>query len=94
MLFHLHLGRIYASENRVSIVSDHGLSLSRRQAIIYTSAGLLSSGPLGINFSEIQNTKLFIHENASENFVCEMAAILSRSKCVNLCSKVPSTRDQ
>ena len=25
-----------------------------------------------------QNTKLFIHENASENIVCEMAAILSR----------------
>ena len=24
-----------------------------------------------------QNTKLFIHENASENIVCEMAAILS-----------------
>ena len=25
-----------------------------------------------------QNTKLFIHENASENIVCEMGAILSR----------------
>ena len=25
-----------------------------------------------------QNTKLFIHENASENIVCEMAVILSR----------------
>ena len=25
-----------------------------------------------------QNTKLFIHENASEKIVCEMAAILSR----------------
>ena len=27
-----------------------------------------------------QNTKLFIHENASENIVCEMAAILSRGR--------------
>ena len=27
-----------------------------------------------------QNTKIFIHENASENIVCELAAILSRGK--------------
>ena len=32
-------------------------------------------GPFG---SFNQNTKLFIHENASENIACEMAAILSR----------------
>ena len=31
----------------------------------------------------IQNTKLFIHENASENIVCEMSAILSRGRLVN-----------
>ena len=30
-----------------------------------------------------QNIKLFIHENASENIVCEMAAILSRVRWVN-----------
>ena len=30
-----------------------------------------------------QNTKLFIHANAFENIVCEMAAILSRGRCVN-----------
>ena len=29
-----------------------------------------------------QNTKLFIHENASENIVCEMAAILSKGRWV------------
>ena len=29
-----------------------------------------------------QNMKLFIHENASENIVCEMAAILSRKRWV------------
>ena len=30
-----------------------------------------------------QNTKLFIHENAFENTVCEMTAILSRGRWVN-----------
>ena len=30
-----------------------------------------------------QNTKLFIHENASENTVCEKAAILSRGRRAN-----------
>ena len=30
-----------------------------------------------------QNTKLFIHENACENIVCEMAAILSRGRWVS-----------
>ena len=31
------------------------------------------------------NAKLFIHENASQNIVCEMAAILSRGKWVHFC---------
>ena len=30
-----------------------------------------------------QNTKLFIHENAAQNIVCEMAAILSRRIWIN-----------
>ena len=30
-----------------------------------------------------QNTKLYIHKNASENTVCEMAVILSRGRWVN-----------
>ena len=34
-----------------------------------------------------QNTKLFIHENASENIVCETAAILSRARWVNPCNR-------
>ena len=32
---------------------DNGLSPGRRQAIMYTKAGLLSIEPLGTNFSEI-----------------------------------------
>ena len=33
--------------------SDNGLSPGRRQAIIWTIAGMLLIGPLGTNFSEI-----------------------------------------
>ena len=36
-----------------SIGSDDGLSPGRRQAIIWTNAGMLLIGPLGTNFSEI-----------------------------------------
>ena len=38
--------------NWVSIASDNGVSPIRRQAIIWTNAGLLSIGRLGTNFSE------------------------------------------
>ena len=71
---------MYASVNQVSIGLDNGLSPIRRQTIIWTNAGLLSVRPLGTNKLQWilnQNTKLFIHENASENIVCEKAAILS-----------------
>ena len=61
--------------NQVNIGSDNALSPIRRQAIIWTDAGLLSIGPLRTNF-----TKLFIHENAFENIVCGMAAILSKER--------------
>ena len=36
-----------------TISSDNGLSPGRGQAIIWTSAGILSAGPLGTNFSDI-----------------------------------------
>ena len=36
-----------------SIGSDNGLSLGRRQAIIWTNAGILLIGPIEKNFSEI-----------------------------------------
>ena len=65
--------------------SDNGLLPDRRQAIIWTSAGILLNGPLQTNFSEILNwnSNIFIQENAVENVVCEMAAILSQPQCVN-----------
>ena len=39
--------------NLTIIGSDNGLSPVRRQAIIWTNAGILLIGPLGTNFSEI-----------------------------------------
>ena len=50
-----HWGRvthIYVG-NLIIIGSDNGLSPGRRQAIIWTNAGILLIGPLGTNFSEI-----------------------------------------
>ena len=49
--------------------SDNGLSPGRRQAIIWTIAGILLIRPLGTNFSEIsyQNSNTFIqHEHISQ----------------------------
>ena len=52
----------------------------RRQAIIWSNAGILSIGPLGTNFSEIV---IKIHwKNAFENVFCEKATILSGPQCV------------
>ena len=39
-----------------------------------------------------QNTKLFIHENVSENVVCEMAAILSRKMSLMWCRSMFNRR--
>ena len=114
------------------IGSDNGLAPGRRQAIIWTNAGILLIWPLGTNCCEIvieiqpfplkrmhlkmpsakwrpiclghylnqrwnivnmtlrnklawsinRKATIFIDENASENVVCEMAAILSRAQCV------------
>ena len=39
--------------NLIIIGPDNGLSPGRRQAIIWTNAGILLIGPLGTNFNEI-----------------------------------------
>ena len=74
---------INASVNRASIGSDNGLSPIRRQAIIKTNAvqcWVIVNWTLRnkVQWNLNQNTKVFIHENAYENIVCEMAAILCR----------------
>ena len=77
-----HWGRVthICIRKLATIGSDNGLSPGRHQAIIWTNAGKLLVGPLGTNFSEIsiENSPIFIQENAFGNVVCEMAAILSR----------------
>ena len=44
---HIRVGKL------IIIGSDNGLSPGRRQAIIWSNAGILLIGPLGTNFSEI-----------------------------------------
>ena len=50
-----HWGRVtHICVGKLSIIgSDNGLSPGRRQAIIWTNAGISLIGPLGTNFSEI-----------------------------------------
>ena len=64
----------------IIIGSNNGLSLGRRQAIIWTNAGILLIGPLGTNLIEIliEIYIVFIQENAFENVVRNMADVLSQ----------------
>ena len=50
-----HWGRVmHICVNKIIVIaSDNGLWPGRRQAIIWTNAGIFLSGPLGTNFSEI-----------------------------------------
>ena len=50
-----HWGRLtHICVGKLTIIgSDNGLSPERRQAIIWTNAGILLIGPLGTNFNEI-----------------------------------------
>ena len=50
-----HWGRVthICVSNQTNIGSDNGLSPGRRQAIIWSNAGILFIGPLGTNFREI-----------------------------------------
>ena len=81
-----HWGRVthICVGNLTIIGSDNGLSPGRRQAIIWTSAGILLIGPLGTNFIEILIKVLTFSfkENVFESVVCEMASILSWPQCV------------
>ena len=70
--------------NLTIISSDNGLSPGRRQAIIWTNAGMLLIGPLGTNFNEvlIEIHTFSLKKNPFKNAVWNMAAILSRPQCV------------
>ena len=72
--------------NLTSTGSDNGLSPGRRQAIIWTNAGILLIRFLGTNFSEILmgiQTFSFKKMHSKINVVWKIAAILSRPQSVN-----------
>ena len=77
--------RIYASVNWAIIGSDNGMSPGRRQAIIWTNAGILPIRTLWTNFSDIFFEFIYFHSrDAFENIVWKMVAILSRLQCVDI----------
>ena len=83
-----HWGQVtHICVSRLTITgSDNGLSPGRRQAIIWTNAGILLTGPLGTNFSEnfIEILKFSFTKMRLKSVVCEIAAILSRPQCVKI----------
>ena len=84
-----HWGRVtHICISKLTIIgSDNGLSPERRQAIIWSNAGILLIGRLGTNFSDIliEIQTFFFEENTFENVVCEMLFISSWPQCVNGC---------
>ena len=63
------------------IGSDNGLSLGRRQAIIWTNAGILLIRTLGTNFSEILSE---IHAFSFKKMHLKMSSVKSRPFCLGL----------
>ena len=72
--------------NLTIIGPDNGLSPGRRQAIIWTNAGILLIGPWGTNFSEISiGIQAFSLKKMHLRMSSEkMASILSWPQCVNV----------
>ena len=56
----------------------------RRQAIIWTNAGLFSIGHVGTSFNAIliKIKSLFMQQNAYGNIVCEMKIILGGDELI------------
>ena len=64
-----------------NIGSDNGLSPGRRQAIIWTNAGILLTQTLGINFSEIFSK---IHTFSFKKMYLKMSSGKRRPFCLSL----------
>ena len=80
-----HWGRVtHRCVSRLTIIgSDNGLSPGRRQAIIWTSVGILLTGPLGTNFSEILiEIHTFSFNKMHLKMSLENGGHLSRPQCV------------
>ena len=80
---HICVGKI------IVIGSDYGLSPGRRQAISWTSAGILLIGTSGTNFS--RNSHIFIQENAFKTSSAEWRLFCPREDDWNLEVPHPST---
>ena len=78
-----HWGRVthICVSKLASIVSDNGLSPGRRQAIIWTNAGILLIGPLGTNFSEIL---IEIHTFSIKKMRMKVSSVKRRPFCLGL----------
>ena len=73
--------RMHQEMHGLQNFSDNGLSPDRRQAIIWTNAGILLIGTLGTNFSEI----LFeIHIFSLKNIYLKMSSGKWHSFCLGL----------
>ena len=78
-----HWGRVtHICVSELTIIgSDNGLSPERRQAIIWTSAGILLIGPLRTNFSEIS---IKIHIFSFKKMHLKMSSGKWRPFCLGL----------
>ena len=78
-----HWGRVtHICVSKLTIIgSDNGLSSGRRQAIIWTNAGILLIGPLGTNFSEIS---IEIHTSPFKKMHLKMSSAKRRPFCLGL----------
>ena len=78
-----HLGQeTHICVGKLTIVaSDNGLSPGRREAIIWTNAGILLIGPLGTNFNEILIT---IHTFSVKKMHLKMSSAKWRPFCLGL----------
>ena len=78
-----HWGRVtHICVSKLTIIgSDNGLSPGRRQAIIWTNAGILSIGLLGTNFNEIL---IEIHTFSFKKLHLKMSSAKRRPFCLGL----------
>ena len=81
-----HWGRMtHICVRDITIIgSNNGLSPERRQAIIWTKAVLLLTGPLGTNFSQIViKIQMFSFKDMQLKMSSEKCWLQSRPQCVN-----------
>ena len=83
LMFLTHWGRVMhiCIGKLTTIASDNGLSPGRRQAIIWTDAGILSIGSLGTNFNEILSE---IHKFSFKKMYFKISSAKWRPFCLGL----------